>query len=95
MQYIASKNYIHGCLCTDGVLLCEGNLWKISRFRFVHRANEDFESENIFAGGIAPVFFGESSEKSDVWNFGVVMKELLYDGDRKHLGERCICIIFI
>lgn len=87
MSYIASQNYIHGCLCIGGVILFNGNVWKLSRFRYIHRVNEVCEGwEDIMEsrdGETAPEVLssGEFSEKSDVWSFGVVMDELFQGED--------------
>ncbi|XP_063959323.1 tyrosine kinase receptor Cad96Ca-like [Lytechinus pictus] len=83
MQFLASKNIIHGALCAHNVLLGERKECKISDYGL---------SSSIFGDVAKPTRWsspetmatGDETTEGDIWSFGIVLWEIVTLGARPY-----------
>ncbi|CAH3035791.1 unnamed protein product [Pocillopora meandrina] len=92
MDYLASMKVVHRDLAARNVLVGENRVCKISDFGLARSLQEDIYTRRTQARlpikWMAPesIFNAESTTKSDVWSYGIVMWELFTLGGSPYPG---------
>merc|ERR1712203_603593 len=89
MEFLVSKNIIHGDLAARNVLLTHDNMAKVADFGLCTRLYDDSSEKKAARPGMFPFRWAAYEvlltevpfmELSDVWSFGVLMWEVFHLG---------------
>ncbi|XP_055329168.1 receptor-like tyrosine-protein kinase kin-16 [Paramacrobiotus metropolitanus] len=93
MEYLSASSIVHRDLAARNILICDGNVAKISDFGLARQGSEyviQASKEALPVRWMPPESIQNAvySEKSDVWSFGVVLWEMFSLGALPYAGFR-------
>ncbi|KAJ8024207.1 Tyrosine kinase receptor Cad96Ca [Holothuria leucospilota] len=93
--YLTDRDYHHPALCARKILLTKSGICKLYDFwpksLSTERINQILQKSHPPVAWLSPetIFMRQYSEKSDVWNFGVVLWEIYSLGEIPYSGLTC------
>ncbi|XP_015760257.1 PREDICTED: ephrin type-A receptor 3-like isoform X2 [Acropora digitifera] len=94
MSYLADRKVVHRDLAARNILVGENKICKISDFGLARDVNSEVyvrtSQARLPVKWMPPesLFLGESSTKSDVWSYGIVLWEVFTIGDSPYPGVK-------
>ncbi|XP_044164832.1 angiopoietin-1 receptor-like isoform X2 [Acropora millepora] len=94
MSYLADMKVVHRDLAARNILVGENKICKISDFGLARDVNSELyvrtSQARLPVKWMPPesLFLGESSTKSDVWSYGIVLWEVFTIGDSPYPGVK-------
>lgn len=102
MQYLESRNVLHGDLAARNILLCNDNVVKICDFGLARLPDETgyyHKKEDVGLPfrwlALESINDRVFSTYSDVWSFGIVMWELFSLGEVPYSGDYSLCASYL